>query len=737
MSRAPVRALVAAAVAAGLTYAGYLAIPGSLDVRTDIVGYPTLANFNIDRYFWQYGLAVVFLPLAAVGLYLLLTRVFLGRLTTVRPLPEPSHQIEAIPEVAGWREWAVAMGRTLLVGAVLGFEVAIVIEEASEAVVMTTLAYGAGVIVVGWLASRLGRRDRFDAMSVVNTLATPFLIAGLWGMSRATELMVTSSGEVRGYPWLPAWLAFGAAITLLAYLVIRIRQAPGREARGSLERWTAILVAAPVGLFVFTAFFPGELGTLDSFEDGQVLAGTELTRAGAFPWRDILFSHGLLFDVGRGLFGFGIFDESRWGVVAGDGVLLVPLAWIALYYLCAYLFWTNWLFLLGTQLLIVCGHITEIQTRMILVPLAFLVFAALLARPSVPLAIAFTAVMVAQIIVTPEALVVGAASFATLVVFEFLYHERGRTFRASYPRTTRCLAVGGVIAVGWAVFLAAYRALGDWALSFAATIPGHRLTGGIESFIPRRTFEVLAPIAVVLVVFAFMSVGVFLRHRFSYKDWVAVAMAGFTLLYFTKFLSRADRPHLEQSFAAAVPVLFYVVFRGITFVEAQLAKLPFIRGVGWFPRRHTLTLPVLVVLLIIAPEPLHNAVRAAPGHFRAIAAEEPEVAGIGYARPGENDARVLRGLEQELGSLLAPGDSVFDFSNAPGVFHYLLDEQPSTRYYHVSYAIRRRTQSDLLDHLRANPAAASCSRAPAPGPGLQQPPQLGWNRQRRSSLRHK
>ena len=37
-----------------------------------------------------------------------------------------------------------------------------------------------------------------------------------------------------------------------------------------------------------------------------------------------------------------------------------------------------------------------------------------------------------------------------------------------------------------------------------------------------------------------------------------VAMARFTLLYFTKFLSRADRHHLDQSFSVAVPLLFYV-----------------------------------------------------------------------------------------------------------------------------------------------------------------------------------
>jgi hypothetical protein len=37
--------------AIGLTLLVYVARPSGLEVRTDIVGYPTFANFDIDRYF--------------------------------------------------------------------------------------------------------------------------------------------------------------------------------------------------------------------------------------------------------------------------------------------------------------------------------------------------------------------------------------------------------------------------------------------------------------------------------------------------------------------------------------------------------------------------------------------------------------------------------------------------------------------------------------------------------------
>ena len=66
---------------------------------------------------------------------------------------------------------------------------------------------------------------------------------------------------------------------------------------------------------------------------------------------------------------------------------------------------------------------------------------------------------------------------------------------------------------------------------------------------------------------------------FAYQDWLMVAMGLFTLLYFAKFLSRADPYHLGQSFAAAVPLLFYLVYRGITYGEALLASMH--TGVAW------------------------------------------------------------------------------------------------------------------------------------------------------------
>jgi hypothetical protein len=55
-----------------------------------------------------------------------------------------------------------------------------------------------------------------------------------------------------------------------------------------------------------------------------------------------------------------------------------------------------------------------------------------------------------------------------------------------------------------------------------------------------------------------------------------------------------------------------------------------------------------------------------------------------------------------LDTFLDPQDAVFDFTNSPGLFHYLIDRQSPTRYLHVSLAIRSDTQDDLVQELAQN-----------------------------------
>ena len=49
-------------------------LPRQLNVHTDIVGYPTAGDFNIERYFWAYGLVAGLFPFLTLALYLIARR---------------------------------------------------------------------------------------------------------------------------------------------------------------------------------------------------------------------------------------------------------------------------------------------------------------------------------------------------------------------------------------------------------------------------------------------------------------------------------------------------------------------------------------------------------------------------------------------------------------------------------------------------------------------------------------
>src|SRR5207245_2247147 len=66
--------LVSAATAAGVVGSAFFLLPKGLDVHTDIVGYPTFYDFNIERYLWAYAAIAGAFPLVAILLYLFFRR---------------------------------------------------------------------------------------------------------------------------------------------------------------------------------------------------------------------------------------------------------------------------------------------------------------------------------------------------------------------------------------------------------------------------------------------------------------------------------------------------------------------------------------------------------------------------------------------------------------------------------------------------------------------------------------
>ena len=431
------RVLIAVTIAGAVTALITSRLPRSLDVSTDVVGYPIAANFNVNRYLWVYGLWVAFFPLAALAIDLGLSRLTRDRSPRPTSAPEPRPALD--PTASTSDGWAVAVIRTAFVGLVLGLEVAIAAELDGANFLLALLGmlvlYGAVAAGVAVLAAPLrGRRlSLFERLAAFNIFASLLTVLGLYDVSDATKMRVLDTGNVYEYSWFPLWLAMTLTAVLLVVAVLGVRRAVNSGRLRTLERQFLLLIPAAVLLFLVLARFPGEVGSIDFFHEGEPLAAGRLTAEGAFPWRDLMFIHGLLHDVFTPLIGFAVFEDTRWGGVAGSLMIIFPAYWLGQYFLSVYLFGRNVLFLLGTQLAVVLGLIRDVHIRFALMPFALLLLAAVLRKPTWPRTGALALVLAAQAVISPETTIVIPACLAVLGLYELSSYDRSRRVPPELP----------------------------------------------------------------------------------------------------------------------------------------------------------------------------------------------------------------------------------------------------------------------------------------------------------------
>lgn len=704
--------VVAGAFAAALSWLVWGLHPEALEVRTDIVGFPTYSNFNIHRYFWTYWVAAVLLPLAAIAFFLLLVR-----LPFVRRFRPPGVQQLAAEDERASLSWSIAgvALSVVAVGSVLAAETAVA-TRADDGwllgillpVVCGYAALAAGVAAIG--ARIILRESSFlDRLAAVNAVAATLTLAALHDVSEATRVTVESDGSVRSYSWLPGWLAVLVTLCAVVGVVAGIRRAAPRGRIRAVQRWVSVLVTAPVGLFLLLARMPGPAGPMDTFHEGELLGGAHLASQGAFPWSELFFTHGLLTDVLQPLLVFELFEDSRWvGFFLNIMMVKTPLYWISLFLLCAYLFRRDWIFLIGTQLAVVLALVgPAAHPRLTLQPLALLLLAAVLHRPGVLRAIGFVAVLGIQAILAPESAYAVVACLGIVPVFDLFYRSPGTPWRQTFRRTLLCAASGAVFVVMWAGFLLTRGALDDFVFYYRTFAPDHELTGGIPvspDGSDHFWFAVYAPAALPGVTFLFFALCAWARRPLRVEDWVMAATAIFVLLYYPKFLSRADS-HVYQPYAVAVPLLFYALYRIGEVGEAALRLLRTVLRAPWLPVRGLLSAVGVGLVIAYAPVSFVDVARGVPEHFESNVPEEPLVERLGFTIPEAFDPTLLPDLSAAFDELMEPGDTVFDLSNNPGLVHYLLELPPATRYYHISMAIRQETQTDLVEQLeRSKPA---------------------------------
>ncbi len=700
-----VAALAGAAVAC-LTV--WIAYPKELDIETDIVGNPIFIGFNSRRYPVEYLLAIVVWPVLTIGLFLLFERFARrGRPGGAKRewLPRALPPQEPAPDELGRPgAWASVYLRLAAVGALLALVIAIG-THASESWLLTllvpvTLGYalvarGLAIGVARWRSVGVDQ-----ATAAVNAVVAGFSLLTLAVASEAARVEVVDPPAEVGYDLasLPVLLALGIAVGVVVAIVVA-RTPPGGWAR--VERATLLSLVVATAVYCVIAQMAGQQGPPDLFHDGERLGAARLVADGAFPWRDLLFPHGVLSDVVLPALDRAAIDDSRWGLVAGRSVLEGPLLWISTFALCAWLFWRNWLFLLAVVAMLAFGWLDTIingNDRMMLLPLSLLALAALLTRATWPRAFAFMAITVFQAITVPEATAYSAAAWAIVVTYEIVHRHVPEAAADPWARTRRIAIVGvglGALFVAW---LAANDALDDFVDYYKTFVRGHELTGALPIAWAGFGFaaKVFLPIVTIAVAWLYAGFRVWTHRWFTRADWVMGAAIIGLIPYYGKFLARADGGHLYQvTMVALVPAL-YVLYRLIQAVDLRALRT----GSRWLAYRPG-TVAFLAVVLIAAPVSLLTRAETLPARLTGVASIPPESDRLGYAVPGALPEALPRAIQRTVDRYTAGGGTMFDFTNSPLMFDYLVDARTATRFSHVSMAIRRSAQEELISELEA------------------------------------
>ena len=371
-----------------------------LSVTTDIVGYSIHANFNSFNYFNQYYVAVLFFPLASLALYVIVGRVWRSsrwpEADREAAPPRASALVTPLGQVAPSFAVGLSLGWIWLVWGTSGGRRDLWIAAG------LALLYVVIVSVVATLVARRSGGEATSARAGFDAALAPFSLLLVEAVSRNTWVAVQSPPAVFRYHPIPSSLTLTVLVVTLLTSWSRVRHARGLAALRRIELQGVLFVAIPCLLFACTASLWGPIGQVDLFHDGEQTGAANIVLRGAFPWRDVIFIHGLLQDVLTPLLGFRIFGRTIWGALSGYSYFLAPACWVAHYLLFVYLFPRRFSMVLAALTVTFTSYFGLLHLRYLPYPLILLALGALLRTPSWGRALLLAAGLVAGNILVPE-----------------------------------------------------------------------------------------------------------------------------------------------------------------------------------------------------------------------------------------------------------------------------------------------------------------------------------------------
>jgi hypothetical protein len=721
-------AVVSAALAAIVIVVLTLHIPVTNAAHSDIVGYPLFADFNADLYSNTWYLAVVGWPLLTLVLFLgmrgalrsagLVSRVPLAiHISRAQATPAPV----AEPEDRGTERLA-ATARVVVVGLIWGLTGAIVRDNVGigfwrdlvvfAAIYVVGLAALTGVLCT-LRAGSLSREGAARVASTLNALSAALTVVGLIVVSQVTVLVTLSDNVNHPMHWLP--LALGlpitAVLTGLAGVGLWRARHSGIGRVRTVERRALFLVAVPVTLFLLTAVLVGGQGAMDVFELGQQITTLRLLHLGEFPWRDFLPFHGLLVDTLSNALGYKLLSPSAWGAIAGGFLLIIPLTWVTLYLFAYRVVGGSWAAILTVFFLIFNSTAMVGDGRLFAWPLVLILLAFTFDRKSAMAAFGTGVALALFVVLVPEATYAVPACAVALLAHD-AYHARWRrrlSVVGEFRLSLWTLAGGVVVAAALFVVLASAHAVGGFVDYYLTLIPGHDLQGSIpiswgppfnwnpvsEQFV----FWVVAPGLAVILGLGIVVARLRLGRALGTTEFLIVASGVFTVPYYgTEFLNRADQAHSSLAYAGAIPLLLLVGWEVLRWANGWVRSQ--LKG----SRAGRLRWPLLYVAAVIAAittsTSLPTLVGAAPADFRANAPAEPWLPTLGYM--DYSDQGVYTDLATFLAAFLEPGQEIYDFSNQPGLYFYILDYRPASGRFFAGEDFSQATQDETIADLKVN-----------------------------------
>ena len=711
--RALVRFLVAIGVSAVLCLLLYRFAATSRIGPTDIVTYPTFANFNPKPQFWTYRLIVYAFPFFAIVGYVLLARF--GPLRSHRPGPAKRtiELVEPAPSsTADGASWGT-LARILLPAMLVVLACGARTGHTDLLAVAAGVAYVVLVAIVAEVWARRSDEQRWRALSTVNGVGGAVAaVLSLWFVSAHT--VVQTATGTRSWPWLVWWVP---VLGVLAIGWWSARQLRGGRAARDVELTLLTVVVGAIALFLAMSVLPGPITHFQGFDDAQEMAGASLFARGYIPWRNMQFIHGLFPDVLTGSLGRAIFGDSIWGVRAIHTVILIPVFWVGVYLFAV---WVSrrrpWFlaptFLVGVSILRPLlawtpdvsqppGVLLQWSERFIGLPLALIVLGETLRRRNVAWAVGLTLLLFAEALLVPETIVLAAPALACVVAAELVHRRPEYSLWTNLRLTRWCVGTGLAATAVWAAFLAAFRALRAFIDYYVIFGPGHNLSGtlpltGVD---PTEWGMLAVDVGLVLLTVWAVVVKVANRADWAARDWVAVAAAAYMALYIEKALGRFGTVHVWQVFLAGLPLVLLWSSRLLSGMGRRLDAWRHRRDAGLIRLAWPVTAILVTVLAvgIVFAGPLRNV----DGQHYLAGVDQASFGRLGYAAPGAVDTGLLRDLDTVIRAYAGDDGPVFDMTNSPGYLFFVLGRVPGTRFFHVSMAIPEFAQRLLIGELKA------------------------------------